>query len=57
MKIKQSECIGCGQCLDNCQYGAIKTTSTSGYAKFNIDESKCINCGVCKINCPGECIE
>jgi Na+-translocating ferredoxin:NAD+ oxidoreductase subunit B len=57
MKIKQSECIGCGQCLDNCQYGAIKTTSTSGYAKFNIDESKCTNCGVCKINCPGECIE
>jgi Na+-translocating ferredoxin:NAD+ oxidoreductase subunit B len=57
MKINTAECIGCGQCLDECPVYAIKMIITSGYARAEIIEEMCIDCGACKKICPGECIE
>lgn len=57
MRINPAECIGCGQCFDECPVNAIKMIKTSGYARAEIIEEMCIDCGACKEICPGECIE
>ena len=57
MKITSSECLGCGQCFEECPVDAIKMIQTLGYARAEIDAEKCIDCGACAKICPGECIE
>ncbi|MBQ0058690.1 MAG: 4Fe-4S binding protein [Lachnospiraceae bacterium] len=42
-------CIGCRNCIDNCQYGAIEINEL-GIAEVN--ESKCFACGRCVESCP-----
>lgn len=57
MKINPTECIGCGQCFDECPVSAIKMIKTSGYARAEIIEEMCIDCGACEKICPGEAME
>jgi ferredoxin len=57
MKIDQEKCIGCGQCVDVCDVGAVQVQTTTGYGSFYIDEGICIDCGECAQICPGEAIE
>ena len=46
-------CIGCGECVNNCKFGAI---SINEYGVAEVDEEKCIACGKCVKACPQEII-
>ena len=51
--IDQSLCIGCGKCLENCRFHAIRKLDT-GYA---VNEFSCEGCGVCQLVCPVKAVE
>jgi len=62
MKIKEMDCVGCGQCADICPAGAIVYDMKAGrvapgYSQPKIIIDECIECGSCKEICPGEAIE
>lgn len=46
-EIDGSRCIGCGECLKHCRFGAI----VSG-ERFSVDGFACEGCGVCEMVCP-----
>lgn len=48
--IRQADCIGCGECLENCRFGAIRPT-------FSVDPVSCEGCGVCVRFCPANAID
>lgn len=47
------ECIGCGECFENCTFKAICQEENM----YRIDNSKCDVCGDCTTVCPVEAIE
>jgi Na+-translocating ferredoxin:NAD+ oxidoreductase RNF subunit RnfB len=49
----QSSCLGFGDCLPACEYGAIAIVN--GVAV--IDKAKCVGCGLCAARCPNALIE
>jgi len=53
-KVNKDKCVGCGSCVANCPYDAIKIGEDG---KAEIDPEKCKNCGRCKEVCPMEAIE
>lgn len=48
------ECIGCGDCVDACQFNAI--TLDEGSDTAVVSEIKCMGCGVCEGVCTNEAI-
>lgn len=48
-------CLGCGDCVKVCQFGAITINPETGIAE--VDESKCTACGACVKACPKGIIE
>ncbi|NPV62329.1 MAG: 4Fe-4S binding protein [Methanotrichaceae archaeon] len=46
--IDQSKCISCGQCEENCRFGAVTDQQ--------IDPMRCEGCGVCYLVCPAEAV-
>lgn len=52
--IRQVDCIGCGACLANCQFGAVEAT---GASSFRISSFSCEGCGVCVRFCPAGAID
>jgi len=48
-------CLGCGDCVDACQFGAISMDEQTGLPV--VDEKKCTACGVCAKACPKKVIE
>jgi len=44
MKIDESKCVGCGQCVPYCPVGAISLADV----KAIIDEDECVECGECQ---------
>ncbi len=42
-------CRGCGICMTNCRFGAIRYSKKSGYS---VDPYACEGCGVCAALCP-----
>ncbi len=48
-------CLGCGDCVDACQFGAIKINETTGLPE--VDDDKCVACGACVKACPKGIIE
>ena len=48
------ECIGCGDCVDTCQFNAI--TLDEGSDTAVVSEIKCMGCGVCEGVCSNEAI-
>ncbi len=47
-------CLGCGDCIKSCKYGAI-SISEKGCAI--VDSEKCVGCGECKDACPNNLID
>ncbi len=46
--VAENKCIGCGECLKVCYYGAIVLPKLSSYS---IIKEKCKNCGICEGVC------
>lgn len=51
-KIEKTSCVGCGTCIERCQFKAI--TVADGLA--NIDSTACMGCGVCTAFCPQDAV-
>jgi len=51
--LDQEMCIGCGECVDLCLFGAIemKHDPKSGEQRATLDLAKCMGCGNCTVNC------
>lgn len=48
-------CLGCGDCVNACQFGAIKMNEETGLPE--VDSTKCTACGACAKACPRNIIE
>ena len=48
-------CLGCGDCVAACQFGAISMDPVTGLPV--VDEEKCTGCGACAKTCPKKIIE
>ena len=48
-------CLGCGDCVEACQFDAISINIETGIAEVN--EEKCVACGACVKACPRSIIE
>lgn len=48
-------CLGCGDCVSKCQFGAISMDAETGLPV--VDEEKCTACGACAKACPRGIIE
>ena len=52
-KLDTEACIGCEDCLDRCQMGALTMTDDEVAA---LDPDRCIGCGLCVTACPSEAL-
>lgn len=48
------DCVGCEECVDKCQFHAIKLNEDKSRAEVSIQ--RCMGCGVCEDQCPSEAI-
>lgn len=48
-------CLGCGDCVKACQFGAIVMNEETGLPE--VDEERCSACGACAKACPRQVIE
>jgi len=48
-------CLGCGDCVDACQFDAIHINAETGLPE--VDDEKCVACGACVKACPRNIIE
>jgi MinD superfamily P-loop ATPase len=56
--IRQEDCTGCGACLSNCRFDAVRRNGDSAEkAIFYIDPVSCEGCGVCVRFCPQQAID
>lgn len=56
--IRESECVGCGDCLELCRFAAVeRVKEADGQKRYTIDPLACEGCGVCVRFCPVEAIE
>lgn len=53
MSVDKELCIGCGTCVDRCQFDALEVPDDM----LVINEANCIGCGVCAIVCPENALQ
>lgn len=54
--IREDKCTGCGLCLENCRFGAVKEPA-AGETSYHIVPEACEGCGVCVRLCPAGAID
>ncbi len=52
-KINSEKCIGCGECFENCAFGAVERLNS----RFIINPLLCEGCGVCQLVCQAKAID
>jgi len=52
MTVDEDLCIGCGTCVDRCQFGALDVPDDL----LVISSDNCVGCGVCAIVCPEDAL-
>ncbi len=50
--VAPERCVGCGKCLDRCQFGALSLADGTAH----IDPSRCAGCGLCVTTCAVEAL-
>ena len=56
--IRRELCKGCGACLANCRFSAVRVVRTdAGTPQYSIDPTACEGCGVCVRFCPEQAID
>ncbi|OIP42817.1 MAG: heterodisulfide reductase [Deltaproteobacteria bacterium CG_4_8_14_3_um_filter_51_11] len=56
-EVKESSCIGCGQCISACTYGAIEFRDTRQGKKAIVNPVICKGDGLCNAKCPTGAIQ
>ena len=51
-QLDESLCIGCGECAQSCQFGALSLDGLTS----RVDTEKCMGCGVCVSQCAQEAL-
>ncbi len=46
-RVDEAQCLGCGDCLEACQFGALTVNEFA-----HVTEIRCVGCGVCVPVCP-----
>ncbi|MBM3189146.1 MAG: 4Fe-4S dicluster domain-containing protein [Chloroflexi bacterium] len=46
--VDESLCVGCGDCLERCQFGALAMPAYT----CQVDAQRCVGCGLCTTVCP-----
>jgi len=52
MTVDEDACIGCGSCIDRCQFSALELTDDI----VEVD-SRCVGCGICALSCPEDALK
>ncbi len=56
--IRESQCTGCGRCVEHCRFDAIAEAEGPGSGNlFRVDPIACEGCGVCVWVCPEKAID
>ncbi|MDH4209207.1 MAG: 4Fe-4S binding protein [Anaerolineae bacterium] len=50
--VKDEECVGCGDCVERCQFGALSVPEDVCL----VDYARCVGCGQCTTVCPSEAL-
>ncbi len=50
--VDEDECIGCGECVELCQFGAL---AVPDYISV-VDSIRCMGCGICTAGCPSDAL-
>ena len=50
--VEAAVCIGCGECVEHCQFGALSVEEQV----CEVDSARCIGCGLCAMTCPTEAL-
>lgn len=53
--VNHNTCTGCGNCIERCQFGALKMEPTMNQA--TVDMMKCFGCGLCQTGCRKGAVE
>ena len=54
---EQDKCIGCGTCVDVCEFDAISLTQKLNVTVAQVNEALCKGCGTCATYCPTNAID
>ncbi len=49
-RFDETECVGCGTCVERCTFGAFELSDGAGTVVF--DSDRCFGCGLCVGTCP-----
>jgi electron transport complex protein RnfB len=50
-QVDETLCIGCGDCIEYCQFGALSVGSIA-----EVNKMRCVGCGLCVAACPEEAL-
>ncbi len=53
VRVDKELCDGCGICVDECPFDALKLTSNT----VNVNDALCNGCGICTVSCPKDALQ